>query len=56
MTALHGNGELLVLHVGTDVVHLDGVTHEVGPGPTDVVGGFFHAPNMAHPGDPRSLP
>ena len=41
MLPLKTDGELLVLHVGSDVVHLDGVTHEVGPGPTDVVGGFF---------------
>ena len=40
MTALHGNGELLVLHVGSDVVHLGDLTREGGPGTTDVEVGF----------------
>jgi len=44
MTALHGNGELLVFHVGTDVVNLGDLTSEGGPGTTDVeVSGFVHA-------------
>ena len=59
---LETDGKLLVFHVGTNVVHLDGVAHEVGPGPTDVEGGgvvanvFFHALSIAHPVRPRSLP
>ena len=60
MLPLETNGELLRLHVGSDVIDLDGPTHEVGPGPTDVEGGFgdllFHAPNMAHIRRARSLP
>ena len=50
MTALHGNGELLRLHVGSDVIDLDDPTHEVGVGAADVVGGFFdffHALSIA---------
>ena len=44
MTALHGNGELLVLHVGSDMVHLGDLTREGGPGTADVeVSGFVHA-------------
>jgi len=35
------------------VIDLDGPTHEVGPGPTDVEGRFgdllFHAPRIAYP-------
>ena len=56
MTALHCDGELLVFHVGTDVIDLNDPTREGGPGPTDVVVGFFHAPNMAHIRHARSLP
>ena len=56
MTALHCDGELLVFHVGTDVIDLNDPTREGGPGATDVVGGFFHAPNMAHIRRARSLP
>jgi len=59
MSALHGNGKLLIFHVGSDVVHLNDPTREGGPGATDVVGGFFdffHAPNMAHIRRARSLP
>jgi len=55
MTALHGNGELLRLHVGSDVVHLGDLTREGGPGTTDVeVSGFVHESMMAHPGGSRS--
>jgi len=55
MTALHCDGELLVLHVGTDVVHLGDLTREGGPGATDVeVSGFVHESMMAHPGESRS--
>ena len=54
MTALHGDGELLRLHVGTDVVNLDDLTREGGPGTADVVVGFFHALTIAHPGGSRS--
>ena len=58
MLPLETDGKLLVFHVGTNVVHLDGVAHEVGPGPTDVEGGFvelfLHESMMAHPGSSRS--
>ena len=48
MTALHGNGELLVLHVGSDMVHLGDLTREGGPGTADVeVSGFVHESMMA---------
>ena len=56
MTALHCDGKLLVFHVGTDVIDLNDPTREGGVGPTDVVVGFFHAPNMAHIRHARSLP
>ena len=56
MTALHCDGKLLIFHVGTDVIDLNDPTREGGVGPTDVVGGFFHAPNMAHIRRARSLP
>ena len=55
MTALHCDGELLRLHVGSDVVHLGDLTREGGPGTTDVeVSGFVHESMMAHPGGSRS--
>ena len=56
VTLLHLNGKLLGFQVGTDVIDLNDPTREGGPGPTDVVGGFFHAPNMAHIRRARSLP
>jgi len=47
MTALHGNGKLLVLHVGTDVIDLNDPTREGGPSATDVeVSGFVHESMM----------
>jgi hypothetical protein len=56
VTALHCDGELLVFHVGTDVVNLNDPTREGGVGATDVVVGFFHDTMMAHPAAARSLP
>ena len=41
MLTLETDGELLVLHVGTDVIDLDGPTREGGPGATDVEGSGF---------------
>ena len=41
VTLLHLNGELLVLHVGSDMVHLGDLTREGGPGTTDVEGSGF---------------
>ena len=40
MLTLETDGELLVLHVGSDVVHLGDPTREGGPGATDVEVGF----------------
>ena len=54
MLTLETNSELLVLHVGTDVIDLDDPTREGGPGTADVVVGFFHALTIAHPGGSRS--
>ena len=48
MTALHCDGKLLRLHVGSDVVDLGDLTREGGPGTTDVeVSGFVHVGMMA---------
>ena len=40
MLTLETDGELLVLHVGTDVIDLGHPTREGGPGATDVEVGF----------------
>ena len=40
MLTLETDGELLVLHVGSDVIDLDDPTREGGPGATDVEVGF----------------